>query len=263
MSYRLLGQFPQYFLNNGDVNNGGWIYTYETDLTTPKLTYSDPALTVPNTNPILLNAAGRPATDVWGDGAYGAEIANAANVVYLTADNIQPDSGPTQTIPALAPGFLTNDLSNLLWQIIREVPDPDGFPDYILGTDGVNLLWVPTPEVEQPDIEVTTNSVRLVSGGTYDWLIQKGTATASASGTNQTTLAVNFPTAFSAGSTPFALAFPTPGTQPGGPVVPYSPVPTATGFTASFDVAEGNSGNQNIVNNVVFSWFAMGIADPL
>lgn len=264
MSYRPLGQFPQYFLDNGNVNAGGFIYTFETDLTTPKLTYSDTGLTVPNTNPLTLDASGRPTTDVWGDGAFGMEIADADDVVYLTANNIQPDTGSTQTIPALETGeFLTNDGSNLLWQVISQVPDPSGFADYILSTDGANFLWIPTPEVEQPNIEVTTNAVRLVSGGDVDWLIQKGSGTASASGTNQTTVPVVFPVAFKSGTVPNVQIIPTPGTQPGGPVVPYLPIPTATGFTASFDVAEGSTSGQNITNNVDFQWIAQGVADPL
>lgn len=264
MSYRPLGQFPQFFLDNGNVNWEGLIYTYETDLTTPKLTYSDPGLTTPNTNPIVLDASGRPETDVWGDGAFGMEIADRDNVVYLTANNIQPDTGATQTIPPLETGeFLTNDGANLLWEAILQVPDPTGFTDYIVSNDGVNILWVPKPEIQQPDIEVTTNSVRLASGGDDDWLIQKGSATAPASGTNQTTFPVVFPVAYKSGTIPNVQILPTPGTQPGGPVVPYAPVPTATGFTASFDVAEGNSGNQNITNAVVFQWIAQGVADPL
>jgi hypothetical protein len=264
MSYRPLGQFPQYFLDNGNVNAGGFIHTYETDLTTDKLTYSDPGLTVENPILIPLDASGRPSVDVWGDGAYGMEILDSGSVVYLTANNIQPDTGSTQTIPALETGeFLTNDGSNLLWQVISQVPDPSGFADYILSTDGANFLWIPAPEVEQPNIEVTTNSVRLVSGGDDDWLIQKGSAVALASGTNQTTLPVTFLVPFKSGTVPNVQILPAPGTQPFGPVVPYMPVPTATGFTASFDVAEGSTSGANITNDVNFQWIAQGVADAL
>ena len=84
-SYRPLGQFNQYFLNSGAVNNGGSITFYETDLTTLKATYSDDGLTIVNSNPVLLDSAGRLSTDVWGSGNYGAVIKDRLGTVIETS----------------------------------------------------------------------------------------------------------------------------------------------------------------------------------
>ena len=270
MSYRPLGQFPQYFLDNGNLNAGGFVYTYENDLTTPKLTYSDEALTVPNSNPILLDSSGRPSTDVWGDGAFGMEIADADDVVYLTANNIQPDTGSTQTIPALETGeFLTNDGSNLLWEPVAQVPDPSGFADYILSTDGSNFLWIPQPEVDipEPDIVITTSpnkSLRVgTTASTTKVLKQYGSGSAPASGNKQTTLAVVFPTAYNVlwmvnimpTGGPFA-----PGNGAGGYYADWAlSANSTTGFTVLFNTNHGEENSDgNITSPIDFLWEATG-----
>lgn len=54
------------FLNSLDIPRAlGLVHFYVTTTTTPLNTYSDNALTTPNTNPIVLNAAGRFAVDVF------------------------------------------------------------------------------------------------------------------------------------------------------------------------------------------------------
>jgi len=50
---------PQFFDNNGAVAAGYKLFTYSAGTTTKINTYSDAALTTPNTNPIVLDSAGR------------------------------------------------------------------------------------------------------------------------------------------------------------------------------------------------------------
>ena len=272
MSYRPLGQFPQYFLDNGQLNAGGFIYTYETDLTTEKETWSDQGLTILNPNPIPLDASGRPSVDIWGDGAYGMEIADADDVVYLTANNIQPDTGSTQTIPALAAGFLTNDLTNLLWQTILQVPDPSGYADYILSNDGANPLWIPQQEIEipEPDIVITTTgsrSIRVgVSDSTTKWLLQVGTGEAPASGSRTTTDTITFGTPYTGGGQLWHVgvtqnisavgAFGIGATQC---VTGYTQGSSATSVTVTFNSADDGGGSGfPIINPIPYTWFAIG-----
>ena len=61
----LAGAGWQFFDNNGDPLTGGLIYTYAAGTTTPQTTYTDSTGAVANTNPIVLDAAGRPASEVW------------------------------------------------------------------------------------------------------------------------------------------------------------------------------------------------------
>jgi len=49
----------QYFDNSGDPLISGKIYFYESGTTTPKNTYADESLLIPNTNPVILTGAGR------------------------------------------------------------------------------------------------------------------------------------------------------------------------------------------------------------
>jgi hypothetical protein len=63
---RLTNGLEQVLTNLGIVGSGYKLFFYETGTTTLKTTYSDEDLTVANTNPIVLNSAGRPNVDVWG-----------------------------------------------------------------------------------------------------------------------------------------------------------------------------------------------------
>lgn len=227
--------------------------------TTEKDTWSDPEQATLNSNPVLLDSAGRSNTNIWLDGGYTVTLRDGDGVVVWTRD-VNSGQGSGATIPSLENGkFLTNDGSSLLWQSVREVPDPSGSPDYVLGTDGANLIWQAPPEAP-PAAEVDgVDRAVMKTGGDTDWQILKGSGSAPASGLNQTTLSVTFAKPFKTGTVPNVAITATPGTQPGGPVVSYlTAPPTATGFTVGFDVAEGNSGQQNIVNPVVFQWIAQG-----
>lgn len=61
----LAGAGWQFFDNNGDPLTGGLIYTYDAGTTTPRATYTDNTGSVANTNPIVLDAAGRTSSEVW------------------------------------------------------------------------------------------------------------------------------------------------------------------------------------------------------
>jgi hypothetical protein len=63
---RLTNGLEQVLTNLGIVGSGYKLFFYETGTTTLKTTYSDEALTIANTNPIVLNSAGRPSVDIWG-----------------------------------------------------------------------------------------------------------------------------------------------------------------------------------------------------
>lgn len=262
MTYPSYDPAPIFFDTLGLVAKpciGGSLTFCDMGTTTPRGTWADPNQTIPNANPVPLDSAGRSNTTIWLDGAYTITLRNGDGVVVWTRD-VDSGQGTGAAIPALVTGqFLTNDGSNLLWQDVRQVPDPSGSADYILGTDGSNLIWKAPPEAP-PAAEVDgVDRAVMKTGGDTDWQILKGAGSAPASGLNQTTLAVTFAKPFKTGTVPNVAITTTPGTQPGGPVVSYlTAPPTATGFTVGFDVAEGNSGQQNIVNPVAFQWIAQG-----
>ncbi len=58
----------QFCDSNGQPLAAGSVYFYEVGTTTPKATYQDSGLTVPNSNPVVLDSAGR--ATIWGSGSY-------------------------------------------------------------------------------------------------------------------------------------------------------------------------------------------------
>jgi hypothetical protein len=71
----------QFIDANGEPYAGGTFATYVSGTTTPKDTWQDPGGTILNTNPIILDAAGR--CIVWGDGLYRCVLHDAdGNLVF-------------------------------------------------------------------------------------------------------------------------------------------------------------------------------------
>jgi len=85
-----IGNAQQFFDNTGVPLNGGLLYTYQAGSTTPLATYTDINGTVANANPIVLDASGRLASEVWL--TYGVNykfvLKNSAGSTIGTYDNI-------------------------------------------------------------------------------------------------------------------------------------------------------------------------------
>lgn len=78
----------QFFDDNGNPLNGGSILTQLAGTTTNVATYTDVALTVPNANPIVLNAAGRCVCFGTPGVSYKFTLKDSAGVVIKVSDNI-------------------------------------------------------------------------------------------------------------------------------------------------------------------------------
>lgn len=99
---RLTNGLEQVLTNLGIVGDGYKLFFYETGTTTLKSTYSDEDLTIANTNPIVLNAAGRPDVDIWGSdpslyrmilGTPDSVVGNITTIVDVDpVDNYQIDN---------------------------------------------------------------------------------------------------------------------------------------------------------------------------
>jgi len=86
----LAGAGWQFFDNLGTPLAGGLLYTYTAGTTTPQATYTSAAGTIANTNPIVLDAAGRTTNQTWltTGGAYKFVLQTSAAVTIGTYDNI-------------------------------------------------------------------------------------------------------------------------------------------------------------------------------
>ena len=84
------GAGAQFFDDNGDPLSGGKIFTYAAGTTTPKATYTDYTGGTAHANPIILDAAGRPPSEVWltyGD-AYKFILKDSLDTLVGTFDHI-------------------------------------------------------------------------------------------------------------------------------------------------------------------------------
>jgi pyruvate/2-oxoglutarate dehydrogenase complex dihydrolipoamide acyltransferase (E2) component len=77
----------QYFDDAGDPLGSGKLYFYESGTTTPKITYADINFTIPNTNPVILTAAGRQ-PNIFFDGVAKAILADKNDVQILVRDPV-------------------------------------------------------------------------------------------------------------------------------------------------------------------------------
>ena len=102
------GAAAQFFDDNGDPLSGGKLYTYDAGTTTPKTTWTGPTGAVTNSNPIILNAAGRPANEIWLQQgvSYKFVIKTSNDVLVATYDNI----------PSAPQSPITNDASSISYQ---------------------------------------------------------------------------------------------------------------------------------------------------
>lgn len=267
-SFRILNQAPQYLLADGSVNAGGKLFFYETDLTTPKNTWSDEAMTTLNSNPVVMDAAGRTLTDVWGDGEYGVEMTNSAEVVIWTRNNVKQSGDAGATIPALQDGeFLTTDGSQLLWQPILQVPDPTGHSGQVLYSDGAISYWAALPETpDPPDPDIVVSALSFLAGVTDDntkFFALAGEDTAPNSGTKITNKTVTF-------ATPFDSLWGVLVTITTTATTPASEIPTwsvtgwtqgsaASGCTVNFNIPDDDSSaNHKFSTSVPFAYIAFG-----
>lgn len=91
------GAGAQFFDNNGDPLTGGLLYVYIAGTTTPATTFTTSAGTVNNTNPIVLDSAGRTSNEIWVNGGvlYKFVLKTSTGVTIGTYDNIPSIDDPT------------------------------------------------------------------------------------------------------------------------------------------------------------------------
>lgn len=84
------GAAQQFFSNSGVPLSGGLLYTYAAGTTTPLATYTTASGATANSNPIVLNSAGRLDNEVWltSSLAYKFVLKDSSDVTIATYDDI-------------------------------------------------------------------------------------------------------------------------------------------------------------------------------
>jgi len=104
----------QFFTNQGVILAGGKIFVYQAGTTTPVTTWTSPAQTVANTNPLVLDSAGRLTTPIWvaAGAQYKFVLTDSTGAsVGMTLDNISGINDATYTNPPAFSACLSTDYS--------------------------------------------------------------------------------------------------------------------------------------------------------
>ena len=105
---RFYGKDTQFFLSNGTVASGYYLYQYQSGTTTHADTYTDSGAGTANDNPLILNSAGRPAQDIY--------ISQAMKFVLATSTDTDPPASPIWTIDTIS-------AVDQLWQTLAKSTD--------------------------------------------------------------------------------------------------------------------------------------------
>jgi hypothetical protein len=112
------GDVPQVY-DNGSPLSGGKIYFYVPETSTSRAPFSDTALSVPTTNPVLLNSAGWPATNIYLDSSLSYDY------IIMSADDSET-LWPRTTIPAASAELFDATTAGIA---------------ALIGTDGDSVEW--------------------------------------------------------------------------------------------------------------------------
>lgn len=93
---------------NGNVVAGGKVYTYAAGTSTPLATYTDASGSVPNSNPVILDASGE--ANIWLNQTLNYKIVfkDASDVSIWTVDNVATLQDLSVTTEKLVDGVLAN-----------------------------------------------------------------------------------------------------------------------------------------------------------
>lgn len=100
-----VGNGQQFFDNAGLPLSGGLIYQYQAGSSTPLATYTTNAGTIANSNPIILDSAGRCPNEIWMQTGYSYKfvLQTSTATTLQTLDNLYPilqsSSGTAATVP--------------------------------------------------------------------------------------------------------------------------------------------------------------------
>lgn len=155
------GAGAQLFDNSGNVLTGGKIYTYAAGTTTPAATYTSSNGVTANSNPIILNSAGRVPYEIWlTDGtAYKFVLKDSNDILIATYDNLTGLNSnfvaytSQQEIQTATASQTVFNLTTMQYQ-----PNTNNLSVFV---DGVNQYG---PGAQYAYVETDSDTVTFVSG---------------------------------------------------------------------------------------------------
>ena len=103
-----IGNGFQFFTSTGVPLAGGFLYTYQAGSSTPLASYTDTAGLFANTNPIVMNADGRPPSEIWLTAGFNYKfvLTDANNVQIASYDNIYGILGTAPSVAVFPSGAI-------------------------------------------------------------------------------------------------------------------------------------------------------------
>jgi hypothetical protein len=164
----------QWLDSNGKPLSGGKLYFFETGTSTAKATYSDVAMTIENSNPVVLDSAGRQG-DIFFTGAAKIIIKSAANVVIDEVDPVYPVQITPSVVVSDNAGVSVDSYASLL----AIDSDTDGSTCTMLGFttpgDGGGGVWYwDAASVETVNVATTVKPTDTVGAGRWKRIYNEG-----------------------------------------------------------------------------------------
>ena len=245
---------------NGKPYAGGFVYTYVPGTNTPKTTWKDNAGSAANSQPIVLDAAGRAL--IFGDGDYRLVLQDAANnLVYdqWTSSTISDAMMPVVTATSIANAQTLLGITDFSGSISAEQARAQAAEATL--TTNLNSEITRATNAEN-NLQSQVNSIN-TSLSTAS--IRAGTATTNSSGQ----ITVAFSPAFSTSVVYFTVMSPTSnpyvvGPQPPAPqvnatIISASTITTTGGtFVIGQDTGSGPPGYLPYAAGVDILWYAIG-----
>lgn len=237
---------------------GGSLQFFLQGTTTPKGTWSDQGLTIPNANPVPLDGSGRANVNIWLDGSYSVRLLNSLGVVIWTRD-VNDGSVGNNAFPPLQSGkFLTNDGSVVLWAEILLLPDPTGSDGKVPVASGGTYVLQALPTIPASPVVTTDTSVK-ITGASSVILDQWGTGSIPASGTKLSSTVITFPTAYVSPPTASVGIARGSGVVSAGFIGCLGWTTSTTQLTVYWDLNIDAVGSQfNLTNPIPITWRAVG-----
>jgi hypothetical protein len=134
---------------NGVPLSGGSVYFYIPNTSTPKATYQDPAQTILNTNPVILDANGQAV--IWGSGTYRQVVYDANN--NLVWDQITEDTSG---------GLLGNMTDNVFVAGTDFTPGVTTQLTLTAGPGSITNTWIYFDAAYQDDSQASVSGTTLI-----------------------------------------------------------------------------------------------------